>query len=438
MISASQVNVFRECPRKWAWKYIAKLEEPKTDAQALGDAVEGQLQAYLIEGKPLDTDQVAGAIAQTALPYLPQPKTSALVLQKHFAIPSPSCASRETGYGFQGYLDLWCDGRVTDFKTTKDLKWAKTPEVLASDVQATTYAFAEYYDRHARGLRGSEATAPLELQWITMRTRGKPKAVESPLLVTRDEIVRKFKAIDDTAAEINRCREEVKDPLELEPNPSACQAYGGCPFQSRCNLSPAQILDGLARKSERDAASVFGSINNVPEERDNMTTTYTAEADGSVEADAQDASAENASVILLAKLRARKGGSGEVAVARASERGPRALATAPISQAVKASGINPPESKDVTPSDASREVVAQVEAVIAEVKAAPPKERKTRNSKAKQTESTIKGPGFDLVCVDEASKDAAPGDGETFDPNRKLVAALRSACLAFLAASEGV
>ena len=87
--SASQITLYRDCPRKWGWKYLAFLSEPQSDAGKLGDAVDsGQLQPYLRAGTPFDytrPDQ-AGYIAASGLQHLPKPGTPGLEVQKWFQV----------------------------------------------------------------------------------------------------------------------------------------------------------------------------------------------------------------------------------------------------------------------------------------------------------------------------------------------------------------
>lgn len=147
LFSASQIQLFRECPRKWAWKYIAKLPSPPNKAAQLGIEVdEGQLQPFLRDGRPFDYTRESGYIAASGLGHLPPAQSPGLEVQRHFILPSRG------EYAFQGYIDLWLPDSsvvpdlpggapfVGDFKTTSDLKWAKSEEALRHDVQAMLYA----------------------------------------------------------------------------------------------------------------------------------------------------------------------------------------------------------------------------------------------------------------------------------------------------------
>lgn len=223
----------------------------------MGDEVDsGQLQPYLRDGRPFDFSRESGYIAAAGLAYLPQPKTAGLEVQKHFAMPSPTWIDgpkgrEHIGFGFQGYMDLWLPDSalvpdmpggvpyVGDFKTTSDLKWALSKEDLSSDVQAMLYATNAIYETRAKAV---------DVSWMYFQTRGARKTKRTYLRVVADHVAEQFGQINETALEMKRIREGKPDPLQLPPNPEQCSAYGGCPHQKDCRLSPAQIIEAQAAK----------------------------------------------------------------------------------------------------------------------------------------------------------------------------------------------
>lgn len=250
LVSASQISLYRECARKWAWRYISKIQTPQHPAAALGTEVDDtQLQPYLRDGRPFDFTRESGYIANAGLEFLPKPQSLGLEVQRHFILPSPASGER---FAYQGYMDLWLPDSslvpgmpggapfVGDFKTTSDLKWAKSEEVLSRDVQAMLYATDALFET------GADA---VDLAWIYFQTRGPRRTKRTHLRVTSNHAIEQFKAIERTALEMFEARATVTDPLSLPPTPSQCEAYGGCPFRSRCNLSPA---DHFAALSARD------------------------------------------------------------------------------------------------------------------------------------------------------------------------------------------
>lgn len=263
LISASQISTFRECQRKWAWRYIAKIVTPPHPSAALGTEVhDTQLGPYLTEGRPFDYTRDSGYIAAALLEYLPQPKTPGMVVEKHFILPSPASGGR---FAYQGYMDLWlknglglvctdhddckdnpdlgraCAFRpaVVDFKTTSDLKWAKNEKALSTDVQAMLYATASIFE---------SGVPEVDLAWLYTQTKGAKRAKRTLLRVVDDHVVEQFKAIEETALELFETKQTVTDPLSLPPSPSQCEAYGGCPYRDKCNLSPTDHIKALSAR----------------------------------------------------------------------------------------------------------------------------------------------------------------------------------------------
>jgi hypothetical protein len=263
LVSASQINQWNDCERKWGWKYIAKIPQPDTFASALGTEVDDtQLQPYLRDDRPLDFSRPSGYIAAAGLAFLPKPKTMDLEVQKHFVIPSPTDAR----FGFQGYLDLWLPHggpdapppptpglvipNVRDFKTTGNWKYAKTPKQLETDVQAQLYATWAMWTTGAR---------IVDLDWIYFATKGAYKSRRVHLRVTGDHVAEQFSKINDTAVVMYAARKSVTNPLELKANPSMCEAYGGCPYRDKCNLSPGEVVDAQAAQWARKVeTSIMG------------------------------------------------------------------------------------------------------------------------------------------------------------------------------------
>lgn len=326
LISASQISQFRDCQRKWAWAYVAGIRSPSTPSQALGTEVhDTQLGPYLLEGRPFDYTRDSGYIAAALLEYLPEPKTPGMVVEKHFVLPSPASEGK---FAYQGYLDLWVPpDRVIDFKTTSDLKWAKNPAALSVDVQAMLYATNALYETKA---------SEISLEWLYTQTRGARRAKRTYLRVDDAHVITQFRGIEETALELFAAKQTVTDPLSLPPSPSQCEAYGGCPYRDKCNLSPA---DHIASMGARDFQLTGGM--------------------------AMSEGISSGTSSLLANLKARKAGvQGAVAnTAVAPDQGsagssPAGADVAPSPSASPeppaALGINPPEQALPPPETAKR------------------------------------------------------------------------------------
>lgn len=245
VLSASQVQQFIDCPRKWGFKYLEKLETPPHSSALLGTEVHVQLEQYLRDGKTLDFTRPSGEIAAALLPLLPASKTANVRNERAFQIPSP------TGeFAYRGFIDLYApDSRVlpglvvddpaplvSDFKTTSNLAYAHTSDTLKTNVQAQLYAMAIMFE---------EPTDVVDLVWLYTRTRGAKRAHRVHLRVLASHVAEQFRRIDEIGARVVAIKSANPKVDELKPNVRMCEAYGGCPYRYRCNLSPAVHAAGF-------------------------------------------------------------------------------------------------------------------------------------------------------------------------------------------------
>ena len=274
LFSASQITSYRECPRKWAWRYIAGIKTDQDPSARLGTEVDDeQIQPYLRDGRPFDYSKPAitkktktgkivhltpsGYVAESMRRFLPQPGT--VEIQHHFVLPSPTWIAPgvHVGFGFQGYADIWakdssalpgCAGGVPgvgDTKTSTDIgQWAKTEKDLLVDPQAQLYALAAMYETGAR---------TVDLDWIYGQTRDARKAKQVIVRVESPHVEEQFQAINATALEMWKAKKAGVNPLDLPAEVDACEAFNGCPYRAKCNLSPTQIRQAHAAKAARYA-----------------------------------------------------------------------------------------------------------------------------------------------------------------------------------------
>jgi hypothetical protein len=220
-LSASQIQTFVDCQRKWAWRVIEGVEEPPNASAERGRAVHAVLEQYL-SGGAIDFTTEIGYIAAAGLEHLPKPGTPGLLIEQEFHFEGPS------GHTYLGYKDLEQPGIVTDHKTTSDLKWQKTEDDLRTDVQATLYA-VDYFRKHSN-------EPDVELRWVYYQTKNTKKSAVTKLRMTQSRAWDNFLEIEKIAEQMHVVSE--RRALDLPPNIDHCSAYGGCPHQGRCNLSP--------------------------------------------------------------------------------------------------------------------------------------------------------------------------------------------------------
>lgn len=235
-LSATQIETFRLCRRKWAWNYIDGVTGEPNKFAGMGVLVHQVLAAWLAEGKAPDPDTEEGRVATAALKHLPQPGPD-LFIEQYLEL------NREAAL-YRGYSDLIYKGSdgvpvVHDHKTTLDFKWAKTEDELRNDVQAPLYAMAamEAFD-----------SQEVELRWAYLRTRGKPASKLIKIRLTKAEAEKAMVAIDATAVDIYAAYLAQKPARETEFNPGACDMFGGCAYRELCNLSPIERIKSLMEK----------------------------------------------------------------------------------------------------------------------------------------------------------------------------------------------
>ena len=237
--SASQLESYADCPRKWAWRYIDGIQTPPNPFATFGLAVHAQIEKYLKHGTPFDLTTDHGEAAMAGLHLLPQPGTAAMTVEAQFTLDG-------WGHKFLGYKDVQVNGPiplVIDHKTTGNFKWAKTPDELRVNIQAVIYA------THAMVQTGAEAC---DLRWIYYK-RHKPfgsKPVD--LRVTRADLEPALTTIKGLADEMALIKLSGKRAIELPPNPGACGAYGGCPYVKNCDLSPQEKMHAIMSQASLD------------------------------------------------------------------------------------------------------------------------------------------------------------------------------------------
>ncbi len=149
-VSASQIETFTSCQRKWGWRALDKIEVPPHASAAKGTLIHSQFERYL-KGESLDYSTPAlREAAERAMPgivNIPQPKSPGMLIEHGFTLPT------ERGILFRGFMDVVVPHAhvvpgltgdnpcVIDHKSTSSFRYAKTKDVLLTDVQAMIYAY---------------------------------------------------------------------------------------------------------------------------------------------------------------------------------------------------------------------------------------------------------------------------------------------------------
>lgn len=283
--SPTQVSMFELCSRKWAWKYLDGIEGEENKWATFGTNTHGHLERWLaLRVPPLDNTPEQ-KLAQVMLKHLPPPQA---------VVPSDveiELSLRLSGLYFIGKIDLWMPNGydevpmpiVYDHKTTGDLQWALTPELMKQDIQATIYAaWAMLKTRKEQ----------VAVQW-TYGVRKPPRAHPVRAVLTGRDIQDRLGLTLVSAKKMHDLYHSEKKALDVVYDASACEAYGGCPYRAHCNLTDEERMDAIMAQGQekqmtiqerlkaRSAAASKGTNPPVVEVPAAEKTTATAEAPSS-------------------------------------------------------------------------------------------------------------------------------------------------------------
>lgn len=238
IFSYSRLSLFEQCPNRFRLRYLEGLEEPVTDALALGRAVHRTIE-LIIGGADVE-EAIHIAYAESDFhPGVRREELERLVrnagvrpgmgeTERHFEIDlSPG------GPAFQGYIDLIV--RRPSGVLIVDWKTNRTPYNARENHQLPLYAWA------LMELEGRD-----EVEGFLFFVRTGERSPVSDIRFTRQEVETSRRWAEETAREILRRIEAAgDDPARREalfpPKPSAlCRA---CPFAAVC-ITTAPFLMG--------------------------------------------------------------------------------------------------------------------------------------------------------------------------------------------------
>ncbi len=280
-VSASQIETFRSCQRKWGWRALDKIEAPPNASAAKGTLIHAQYERYL-KGESLDYSTPAlREAAERAMPgivNLPPPGTEGLLVEHGFSLQTSN------GILFRGFMDVvvphahvvpglaeWAASKgvgadnpcVIDHKSTSSFRYAKTADVLNTDVQAMVYAYETM-----RAYR----TPTVDLLWNYVSTKGAADTKRVHLRVVSEHVAAQFLGpITDSATQIVTTYAAHPKVLDLRPNTDACDAYGGCPYKQLCldlHSGPMGHLNQEETHMSQSSVDLFARIatSNVKED----------------------------------------------------------------------------------------------------------------------------------------------------------------------------
>lgn len=263
------------CLRKWSYEKIQGLRPPQSRAQGVGVELHEQIEQYLKTGV-----NALGTLALRGKHMLPYPGDDLLVEHDLVIHPAVESIARDAtlegrhadaqairdgvvlsdaplrllGIPVLGFIDLAHTrgtnqgasdfedavdppntGEVLDHKTTKDVKYIKSPREVSKTVQMTLYEkwLLTVIPRleHVRASHG---------YYITQGSHA-PRKVS--LRITRDQVEKQWEHVERVARSILDVLPET-DISKVPANRNACGAYGGCPHRTYCTAGQES---GLAK-----------------------------------------------------------------------------------------------------------------------------------------------------------------------------------------------
>ena len=247
--SPSQIKTWRDCKRKWTFKYIARKPDKSTPYAKLGSYIHKQLERYLQNGW---MQRGPGLAIELEMPNGKTKQWShddivAIMLPGIIHLPSPGVARTERRFeidlgelgkmiGIKDFAYFESLPIVGDHKTSSNFSYALEPETLIVDPQGVIYAKHEMIETRAPEILG---------RWIYYATSGRPKAkcVEAKFLLDQNEEL--WHGVLDDAREMHQLKKQLAPPNEVPCNLEACEKYGGCPFKPFCDRSIGERVRGL-------------------------------------------------------------------------------------------------------------------------------------------------------------------------------------------------
>lgn len=235
-VSATQINNFRACPRKWYLRSIAKVRYPPSPAMLAGQAIHATIERVLkAQVQPVDLDADHAKLVKAADLAGFFDGFDANRPTGELELDIRTLGLRLADVPVLGYIDcLWREDDVAfvrDWKLRSSFSYAPTPDELHDDTQAIIYGKAvltmwpdiDVVDfGHGNLLR---------------LDKGGPAAKLTTTRIDREEIDRKIKfELDPIVFDMRETsRAQIRS---VRPQKSACFVYGRCEYYDECHAIP--------------------------------------------------------------------------------------------------------------------------------------------------------------------------------------------------------
>lgn len=378
-VSASQIETFELCERKWYFKSVMNLPTPEGAGAKLGKATHQDIEQYLRGDKPATA---LGALARRVYDrgLLPKPGT---VHVEHAIESNPQGPLTVAGVALIGFIDVLDTGSdrlaVIDWKTRGDVaRHSKTEEQLLTDIQLNIYGAEAFRADDLMVYQGAPFAharrQAVDVSHVNIGT--KPPnlvTVSGPVTLTRKSVAAFFTERIEPA--VTRMVQVALSPtpMRVTPNIRACSAFGGCPFRDKCNADqrvssiPPTTDKGASTMSTTNKESIMARL------RTGGAPAPTPAAENPNPVRPPDAPASGAKAALLARLNANKGADVTAPTPEpAAPATPPPVVNAPVSESERkprghqeklaALGYTPEQIERMTPPTMRRAIEGKIDA----------------------------------------------------------------------------
>ncbi len=232
-VSASQLETFNQCARKWAFDKLDRIERKQHAGALESEKLHAECEEYHKTG----VFPVSSA-AQTAARLAPKPSETVLVEQGFEW-------QLEEGIIFTGFIDVLdiTDPKhiqIWDYKFYRDLRYAKTSsEDLTKDIQRIVYThilFQEFPEAEtvSFGLIQVAKRPPYKVATINYRSERFMAKEHFNKAITLANGIRGHRLYSSRAHDV-----------QPSASDAPCVAYGGCPYLSICEGRPEQTPESF-------------------------------------------------------------------------------------------------------------------------------------------------------------------------------------------------
>lgn len=246
ILSASQLKTAETCLRKWWYERVAKLPQIRGDQFGFGTVLHAVIEKYLLgkpeemfaEGWDIDPDtgkrinpadaQLISVLVEKGIDEGVIERRPGSVVEQEFRLE----VDPETE--IMGYIDHEDFDLVEDHKTSKSRRYLLSSKALTKDMQMMLYGKKKVEEHRKTGVASPPVVGLVHNQFLkdydeptVRKARGEvtPHQIDEFWRNTILPLISKIKAA-----------KKVTNPFDIpDPPPSACNAYGGCPFMSLCS-----------------------------------------------------------------------------------------------------------------------------------------------------------------------------------------------------------